>query len=326
MTTLTSGVEIKALHADVKAVASDNPNGEFEAILSTDALDRDGESIAAGAFDPLPKSIPIYHVHDWREGAMPVGKAEPFYDGTVLKAKGTFAGTARAQEMRSLVVDGIVDSMSVGFINPTRKTLEGKKTVTKGELIEASFTAIPVNATALVASAKSAEVKAGARNSKSDLEHIQAAHDAMTALGAACAPAEKSYEAKSLYGVDLAGSHEERINEVCEAVRAAYPDPDTWVDVYATFDDSVVYEVHAPDGTETTYRASYDWADGSPTLGDAVEVDVTATVTTRSSKSVADPAAAEAAAEPATEESVNEDDVDLSGRLLVIDALTAAAS
>jgi HK97 family phage prohead protease len=264
MTTLTSGVEIKALHADVKAVASDNPNGEFEAILSTDALDRDGESIAAGAFDPLPKSIPIYHVHDWREGAMPVGKAEPYYDGTVLKAKGTFAGTARAQEMRSLVVDGIVDSMSVGFINPTRKTLDGKKTVTKGELIEASFTAIPVNATALVASAKSAEVKAGARNSKSDLEHIQAAHDAMVALGAACG--DKSHHADD--------TETKGVDEI---------EPET-----------------------------------------EVALDEQPAVTEESSKSVADPAAADAAAEPATEESV--DEIDLTGRLLVIDALTAAAS
>jgi HK97 family phage prohead protease len=182
-------VEFLALNATIKAVDSENPNGEFEVILSTDAVDRDGEAIMPGAFEPLPKKIPIFVDHDWRKGAQPVAKAVPFYEDGVLKARGVYASTARAQEIRSLVNDEILDSMSVGFLNGKREKVNGQKSVTKADLFESSFTAIPVNTQAQVLASKAiaeAEEKAGARHSAADLAHVQTMHDTAVALGAAC--------------------------------------------------------------------------------------------------------------------------------------------
>ena len=150
-------MEVKSLRASVKAKTdSAYPHGEFEAILSTSALDRDGEVIQPGAFDPLPASIPIYHAHDWMAKALPIGRAEPYYEGEELRATGFFASTPKAQEVRALVNEGVVTSMSVGYLTGSKKSLgRGRVAITKGDLFEASFTAIPVNTTAAVLASKS---------------------------------------------------------------------------------------------------------------------------------------------------------------------------
>ena len=93
--------EVKSLDGD------DDPNGSFEAILSAATLDRDGEIIDAKAFDPLPDRIPIDIDHGMTV-ATTVGSGVPFYDGDVLKARGVFASTPRAEEIRTLVAEGPV--------------------------------------------------------------------------------------------------------------------------------------------------------------------------------------------------------------------------
>jgi phage head maturation protease len=107
--------------AEVKSAESDNPSGEFEVILSAETLDRDGEIIDKGAFEPLPDSIPFHAFHDFND---PIGRAVPFYDGDVLKARGTFASTPRAQEIRTLVAEGVIGHTSVGFMAAVRKDTE----------------------------------------------------------------------------------------------------------------------------------------------------------------------------------------------------------
>lgn len=177
--------------AEVKAV-SDEGTGEFEAILSAPTLDRDGEIIDPGAFEPLPKSIPVHVDHRFETEAV-VGRAEPFYDGDMLKVRGKFTNTARGQEVRTLVADGFVDSMSVGFMAAERDSKDGATHVTRAELIEASFVSIPANRDALVLSAKEYDEKVGRRNSERDLQNLQAIHDTTVQLGAACDG--KSYSA-----------------------------------------------------------------------------------------------------------------------------------
>lgn len=178
-------LEMKSLDAEVKAVEDDSPTGAFEAILSTKSVDRDGESILPGAFEPLPARIPLYHQHDWLEKALPVGSGEPFYDGDVLKIKGSYASTARGQEMRALVTEGHVPSMSVGFISAKKS----RGVIRKAELIEGSFTGVPVNTTAAVLASKSFEARVKAADStaanvensdpdaRQDAELVQAMHD-----------------------------------------------------------------------------------------------------------------------------------------------------
>lgn len=302
----TDEVEFKAVAAEVKAVASDNPNGEFEAILSTDALDRDGESIAPGAFDPLPKSIPIFHAHDWREGQVPVGKAEPFYDGTILKARGVFASTPRAQEMRALVAEGIVDSMSVGFLKAKRSKADGKTLVTKGELFEASFTAVPVNNTAKVLAAKAlAATKARARHSAAGMEQIQSTHDARSNLCASCG-ASKSF-VKAIVGT---------VEALQERVRDALEDTyGEWATYLRGVNPSGTVFFDRSDGT---FQQSFT-DDGDVVIlnDDVTEVDVHEVVVPDAAGTAADEAAV-----PAAE--ATEDGGDLAARAQGIGLVAAA--
>ena len=172
--------------AEVKSVAGEHPNGEFEVILSAQTLDRDGEVIDAKAFEPLPESIPFHAFHDFHD---PIGRGAPFYDGDVLKARGVFASTPRAQEIRTLVTEGIIGHTSVGFMAAKRvESEDGAPHITSGELLEGSFVSVPSNREAAVLAAKSfdAYLKAGSRNSAKDAERLQAIHDLAVDNGAKC--------------------------------------------------------------------------------------------------------------------------------------------
>lgn len=175
------------LLAEVKATGEGGT--EFESVLSAPTLDRDFEIIDQNAFAPLPESIPIHAFHDFHD---PVGRGVPYYDGDVLKVKGTFASTPRAQEIRTLVREGIIGSMSVGFMPPTReKGEDGVDHITHAELLEGSFVSVPSNREAAVLMAKDyreVAVKMGSRNSGDDAARLQAIHDLSTENGAKCAP------------------------------------------------------------------------------------------------------------------------------------------
>lgn len=168
--------------AEVKSAESENPNGEFEVILSADTVDRDGEVIDAKAFDPLPESIPFHAFHDFND---PIGRAVPVYDDGVLKARGYFASTPRAQEIRTLVSEGVIGHTSVGFMAAVRKD-DGEKDsvphVTSGELLEGSFVSIPSNREASVLMAKGFEPA-----DDESAERLQHLHDHAVAKGATCA-------------------------------------------------------------------------------------------------------------------------------------------
>ena len=174
--------------AEVKAAESENPNGEFEVILSAETLDRDGEVVDSKAFDPLPDSIPFHAFHDFND---PIGRGVPEYheDGS-LRARGIFASTARAQEIRALVAEGVIGHTSVGFMAAVRKDEEDAPHVVKGELLEGSFVSVPSNRDAAVLMVKSFERKTGARNSTKDSERLQNIHDLAVANGAQCAQTE----------------------------------------------------------------------------------------------------------------------------------------
>lgn len=169
--------------AEVKAAQSENPNGEFEIVMSTDSVDRDGESIVKGAFDPLPASIPVHAFHDFHD---PVGRAVPEYDADGrLVGRGVFASTARAQEIRQLVSDGVIGHTSVGFMSAERKSAKDDDSppqVLKGELLEVSFVSVPSNRDAAVLMVKDYDRETGL-NSK---EVAQSIHDLAVSNGAGC--------------------------------------------------------------------------------------------------------------------------------------------
>lgn len=142
---------MRHLAAELKAAPRGAGPGTWEAVASMATLDRDGEIIDPGAFAPLPQDLPVHAFHDFSD---PVGRCVPRYDGGVLFVSGRFASTARAQEIREMVLDGTIGHMSVGFLAAKSRDVDGVRHVTKAELLEVSFVSVPSNREALVLSAK----------------------------------------------------------------------------------------------------------------------------------------------------------------------------
>lgn len=170
------------LLAEVKQASEEGP-GTFEAIVSAPTVDRDGEVIKVGAFEPLPDSVPVHAFHNFNE---PVARGVPSYEGDVLMLRGTFASTPRAQEIRTLVADGIIGHMSVGFMGADRKDEDGTPLITSAELLEVSFVSVPSNREAAILAVKAYEQRSGARNSGEDAGRLQQIHDLAVSNGAEC--------------------------------------------------------------------------------------------------------------------------------------------
>ncbi len=164
--------------------------GSFEVILSAPTKDRDGDTLLPEEWkQPLPDHITFDSDHGMSV-ATTVGSGMPSLDAAGnLTVAGTYSSLARAQEVRTLVNEGHIRTTSVAFMTETSKQKDGKPSKVR-ELLNGAFVAVPSNREALVLSSKTfptpADVfgKAGARNSKTDAEHIQAIHDHALALGA----------------------------------------------------------------------------------------------------------------------------------------------
>ncbi len=200
----------KSVTAEITSV--DKDTGTFSAVLSTPDTDREGETIHPNEWKSFPARIPINVDHDMSVSGT-IASAVPILnaDGQVT-IEGTFASTQKAQEVRTLINEGHVSTMSVEFLRKRTPSTEkgGSPTVTR-ELIGGAFTPYPINPNAKVLSSK-----AGARNNASDAKNIQGIHDMAGALGAACSgPDGKSLTLgrKADYGDDA--------SSLLEAVDAA---------------------------------------------------------------------------------------------------------
>jgi HK97 family phage prohead protease len=169
-------VNLSHIDVTVKDAGEGKGHGEFEAILSAPTLDRDGEVVAPKAFDPLPESIVIHVDHAFGVKTA-VARAVPRYEGDLLLARGFFGSDPDSQAVRQKVKDGIITTMSVGFMNAKREDVDGVPHVIKGELLEASFVSVPSNREALVLAAKAANFGD---------DETQKMHDLAVANGAAC--------------------------------------------------------------------------------------------------------------------------------------------
>ncbi len=170
--------------------------GTFEVILSAPTEDRDKETLLPEEWkQPLPDHI-TFDMDHGMSVATTVGSGAPTIDPATgnLVVRGTYSSLPRAQEVRTLVNEGHIRTTSVAFMSD-RSTKDGRQTV-KRELLNGAFVAIPSNREALVMSSKALEQKAGARNSATDMEHIQAIHDHAIALGAMPMAAGKSLATK----------------------------------------------------------------------------------------------------------------------------------
>jgi hypothetical protein len=173
--------------------------GTFQVILSAPTKDRDGDTLLPDDWKlPLPDHI-TFDMDHGMSVASTVGSGTPSIDPATgnLIVDGTFSSLPRAQEVRSLVNEGHIRTTSVAFMS--EKQVKDGVSVTKRELLNGAFVAIPSNREALVLSSKA--LKSGARNNASDAGHIQAIHDHALALGAdpkgaPAAPPKKSLNVK----------------------------------------------------------------------------------------------------------------------------------
>lgn len=157
----------KAGASTVGAEIDRSSAGGFVAIASNGDVDRDGERILPGCFDPLPASIPVHLDHTMRASSV-VARGRPYYRGGVLMIDATFASTTDAQEVRTKVADGTLDSLSIVFLGSEWRDVDGVRTCVKGELLAADIVSVPSNRGARILSMRSVGSVGDARRQIAD--------------------------------------------------------------------------------------------------------------------------------------------------------------
>lgn len=233
--------------------------GTFDVVLSTPEVDRDGESIEAGAFDPLPDHI-TFDVDHGMTTETTVGSGTPTYEDGVLRVRGTWSSLPRAQAVRTLVREKHIRTTSVAYMFAQYEQKDGVPTVTRAELLNGAFVAIPSNRGAVVLSAK---------------DYTDRLAEAGPVLGGDATPLAAL---KTLAGMLRAGaevkapgmSMRDLESALSTTVEAVHGGDRRWTWTRDFGDDWVVF--HA-EGMEPTglYRQSYSVADGVVTLDGETE-------------------------------------------------------
>ena len=151
----TATFATKEFASFIQKTKASNDSGTFKVIISTQAMDRQGESVDQNLWDLtnyLNNPVVLW-AHDYN--SLPIGVAtsiekQTVAGETVLVAEGKFApadANPFAQQVRSLYDAGIVRATSVGFI-PNSMRMDGKSEQGH-ELLEFSFVPVPANPQAL---------------------------------------------------------------------------------------------------------------------------------------------------------------------------------
>lgn len=201
-------IEKKSVDAAVSPVEdSQSKHGEFDVILSTSDLDRDGDELYPDEWKtPLPDKITFDSDHGMSVASC-VGSGKPFInDNGQLQVRGTFASTPHGQAVRTLVNEGHIDRVSVAFRNLPKSAKDAKP---QRELLNGAFVCVPANDKARVLASKSvkpeqkdasnwrdntiAAISAMFDNDPSDggdqshkTSYFQGVHDLAVKLGAGC--------------------------------------------------------------------------------------------------------------------------------------------
>lgn len=133
--------------------AKELPHGQFEAVLSTEDIDRHGEIVSIkGIQVPKDQVIKMYYNHQTNGDALPIGKWLKIW-----KKNGVLMGLGEvdleddfALKVYKKVKNGFIDSISIGFYP---QEYDGETaTWTKSTLVEASVVAEPANTSAKITS------------------------------------------------------------------------------------------------------------------------------------------------------------------------------
>lgn len=139
---------------EIKISAVSDENGTFEVIATTEDIDRHGEVIRIDAWDVAHylKNPIILFGHGYSSLEDVMGRATDIrFDGPNMIIKGIFASSEanpKAQQLRKLYEEGIIKTVSVGFI-PLERDVYNPSVITKAELLELSFVPVPANPEAL---------------------------------------------------------------------------------------------------------------------------------------------------------------------------------
>lgn len=161
----------KAFPSRVKAI--DRAAGIYEAMISTESVDREGDIVrATGAqLGNFFKNPVVLFGHDYN--APPVAKALSVDIIPGMGIKSTFQFPAkginqRADEIHGLWDAGFLNATSIGFIPLASKPLTdsswGPQEYTSWELLEYSIIPVPANADALALAAKT--ISRGLKNNR----------------------------------------------------------------------------------------------------------------------------------------------------------------
>lgn len=148
-------MEYKALSFEVKA----QDDNSFSGFASTPDLDQGGDIVAKGAFSRTiaQRGGKIKMLWNHKSDAMPVGKytlVEEREGG--LYVEGKVSDTTSGRDVMTLLRDGAIDSMSIGFITKDADYNEDGVRILKDlDLLEVSLVNFPMNEMAVITQVKS---------------------------------------------------------------------------------------------------------------------------------------------------------------------------
>lgn len=131
-----------------KGIVQKAENGEISVVVTTEGVDRSGESIPLDSWDlsNFQKSPRMFVDHDYSVRSITGIWKNPRIEGGALKMTPVFHEiTDLAKATKSMVEQGFLDTTSVGFMRT-----KDKKGVVKNELLEVSWVGVPCNPDARV--------------------------------------------------------------------------------------------------------------------------------------------------------------------------------
>jgi len=147
-------MEYKALDFEVKA-ESDNT---FSGFASTPDLDQGGDIVVKGAFSRTiaQRGGKLKMLWNHKSDAMPIGKytkVEEREGG--LYVEGKVSDTTAGRDVMTLLRDGAIDSMSIGYIpKEADRREDGVRVIKDLDLLEVSLVNFPMNEKAVVTQVK----------------------------------------------------------------------------------------------------------------------------------------------------------------------------